>query len=160
LVTPSVLRRVPGIVFVVQSPVASPAALLAASQTFLTRYRGAVAAMPTDEFDAYKQGLIGRLLEKDKNLADRSVRYWSDLDVGFTNFDSREQIAAEIAKIDQAGFARFYDRLLELAQRQRLVIYNHGKFTEIPAGTAITDVSAFRQTAGYFETAGGSATGK
>ena len=160
LVTPSVLRRVPGIVFVVQSPVASPAALLAASQTFLTRYRAAVAAMPADEFNAYKQGLIGRLLEKDKNLADRSVRYWTDLDVGFTNFDSREQIAAEIAKIDQTGFAQFYDRLLELAQRQRLVIYNHGKFTEIPAGTAITDVSAFRQSAGYFETAAGSATGK
>ncbi len=160
LVTPSVLRRVPGVVFVVQSPVASAAALLAASQTFLTRYQAAVAAMPADEFNAYKQGLIGRLLEKDKNLADRSVRYWSDLDVGFTNFDSREQIAAEIAKIDQARFAQFYDRLLELTQQQRLVIYSRGKFTESPAGSAITDVAAFRQAAGFFETAADSPTGK
>ncbi len=116
--------------------------------------------MPADEFDAYKQGLIGRLLEKDKNLVDRSVRYWTDLDVGFTNFDSRERIAAEIAKIDQAAFMQFYDRLLGLVERQRLVIYADGKFTDVPAGTAITDVAAFRQSSGYFGDGATSATGQ
>ena len=150
LVTPSVLRRVPGIAFVVQSPVAGPGALLGASQTFLTGYRTTLAAMPGDEFTAYKQGLIGRLLEKDKNLADRSVRYWSDLDVGFTTFDSRERIAQEIEKIDQASLIVFYDRLLALVAQQRLVIYNSGRFTDLPPGTAITDVNAFRQAAGFF----------
>ncbi len=149
VVTPSVLRRVPGIIFVVQSPVAGPNKVLDASQAFLTHYRGALAAMSAEEFDAYKQGLIGRLREKDKNLFDRSLRYWSDLDVGFTSFDSREQIALQIEQIDQPEILAFYDHLLEMAQQQRLVLYSRGRFDDVPPGKAITDVGAFRQAAGF-----------
>ena len=149
LVTPSVLRRVPGIAFVVQSPVAGPNKVLDVSQSFLTHYRGELAAMSGDEYAAYKQGLIGRLRERDKNLADRSQRYWSDLDVGFTSFDSREQIAQQIELIDQPHLLAFYDHLLELVQKQRLVIYSRGKFDAVPPGTPITDVGAFRQAAGF-----------
>lgn len=149
LVTPSVLRRVPGIAFVVQSPVAGARKVLDVSQTFLTQYRKTLAEMSADEFAAYKQGLIGRLRERDKNLVDRSLRFWSDLDVGFTTFDSREQIAQQIEQIDQAQLLAFYDRLLEQAQKQRLVIYSLGKFDTAPPGTPISNVSAFRQSAGF-----------
>ncbi len=149
LVTPSVLRRVPGIAFVVQSPVAGAGKVLDVSQTFLTQYRRTLAEMSADEFTAYKQGLISRLRERDKNLVDRSLRFWSDLDVGFTTFDSREQIAQQIEQIDQAQLLAFYDRLLELAQKQRLVIYSRGKFDAVPPGTPIGDVGAFRQSAGF-----------
>ena len=148
LVTPSVLRRVPGIAFVVQSPVAGAGKVLDVSQTFLTQYRKTLAEMSADEFTAYKQGLIGRLRERDKNLADRSLRFWSDLDVGFTTFDSREQIAQQIEQIDQAQLLAFYDRLLDQAQKQRLVIYSLGKFDTSPPGEAIGDVGAFREAAG------------
>jgi len=156
LVTPSVLRRVPGIAFVVQSPVAGPNKVLDVSRSFLTHYRGALAAMSAEEFAAYKQGLIGRLRERDKNLADRSQRYWSDLDVGFTSFDSREQIAQQIELIDAPQLLAFYDHLLELVQKQRLVIYSRGKFDDLPPGTAITDVGAFRQSAGFVPATNGS----
>ncbi len=149
VVTPAVLRRTPGLAFVIQSPVAGPGKLLSATETFLTHYRAALATMPSNEFNAYKQGLISRLLEKDKNLVDRSQRYWGDLDVGFTTFDSREQIAAQIEKIDQAQLLAFYDQLLNLDQRQRLVIYSLGKFKDAPPGTAITDVATFRAAAGF-----------
>ena len=149
VVTPSVLRRTPGIAFVVQSPVAGPGKLLDASESFVTHYRGALVAMSNDEFTAYQQGLISRLREKDKNLVDRSQRYWSDLDVGFTDFDSREQIATQIERIDQARLLEFYDRLLGLEQHQRLVIYSSGKFADVPPGRPITDVGAFREAAGF-----------
>ena len=152
IVTPSVLRRVPGMVFAVQSPVTGADALLNASQSFLTHYRKALAAMSADEFNAYKQGLITRLREKDKNLAERSQRYWSDLDVGFTGFDSREQIATQIEKIDQTQIVAFYDRLLDDVAKQRLVIYSTGKFKGAPPGTAIGDIAAFRKRAGTFAT--------
>lgn len=148
VVTPSVLRRTPGMSFVVQSPVAGPDRLLKVTDSFLTHYRGALVAMSNEEFNAYKQGLISRLREKDKNLADRSQRYWSDLDVGFTTFDSREQIATQIEQIDQAAQLAFYDHLLDLEQRQRLVIYSRGKFDGTPPGKPITDVGAFRQSTG------------
>jgi secreted Zn-dependent insulinase-like peptidase len=149
VVTPSVLRRVPGMLFVVQSPVAGPNKVLDATLTFLTHYRGELAAMSGEEFTAYKQGLIGRLREKDKNLADRSQRYWSDLDVGFTAFDSREQIARQIEQIDQPQLLAFYDHLLAMAKQRRLVIYSRGRFDDVPPGTPITDVGAFRQAAGF-----------
>lgn len=150
-VTPSVLRRTPGLAFVVQSPVASARALVQATEAFLTAYRPFLADMPETEFNEYKQGLIGRLLESDKNLNDRSQRYWSDLDVGFTNFDSRMQIAAAIQSIDHATLLAFYDRLLGLEARQRLIVYNEGRFGEDPTGRPIDDVGAFRAAAGSFE---------
>jgi secreted Zn-dependent insulinase-like peptidase len=147
-VTPSVLRRTPGLAFVVQSPVSGPGALLEATKTFLDGYRGKLARTSADELSAYEQGLIGLLLEKDKNLADRSQRYWRDLDVGITSFDSREQIAARIDRIDLPALMKFYDRLLELVQTRRLVIYSAGRFHDRPPGTAVADVGAFRSAAG------------
>lgn len=152
IVTPSVLRRTPGMVFAVQSPVAGADAVLKASESFLSHYRRALVAMSPDEFNAYKQGLTTRLREKDKNLAERSQRYWSDLDVGFTTFDSREQIADQIDKIDQTQILAFYDQLLADVDKQRLVIYSRGKFKGAPPGTAIEDIAAFRKQAGTFAT--------
>jgi insulysin len=149
LLTPSVLRRTPGIAFVVQSPVAGAGTLLQLTDAFLTQYRSTLEAMPADEFSQYKQGLISRLREQDKNLVDRSQRYWSDLDVGFTDLDSRQQIAAEVEKIDKPQLLAFYDRLHELEQRRRLVIYSRGKFDDVPPGTPVGDVAAFRQAAGF-----------
>ena len=108
--------------------------------------------MSPDEFNAYKQGLITRLREKDKNLAERSQRYWSDLDVGFTDFDSREQIATQIENLDPSQIVAFYDRLLGAVAKQRLVIYSRGKFDGSPPGTAIGDIAAFRKQAGTFAT--------
>jgi secreted Zn-dependent insulinase-like peptidase len=149
-VTPSVLRRTPGLAFVVQSPVAGAKALVQATETFLANYRPVLANMQESEFNEYKQGLIGRLLESDKNLNDRSLRYWGDLDVGFTNFDSRKQIAAAIEGIDHATLLAFYDRLLGLEAHQRLIIYNAGRFGEDPTGHTIDNVGTFRAAAGSF----------
>jgi secreted Zn-dependent insulinase-like peptidase len=145
--SPAVLRRTPGIAFTVQSPVAGTDALIETSLDFLTRFRATLAAMPTEEFEANKKGLVSRLLEKDKNLAERTARYWSDLEVGFTEFDSRERIAKEIQAIDKASFIRFFDALVTRAGAQRLIVYSPGKFESKGEGTAIDDVAAFKQGA-------------
>jgi insulysin len=147
-VTPAVLRRTPGLAFVVQSPVAGANSLLTTTEQFLQDYRVELSDMSAAEFDAYKKGLIALLLERDKSLNDLSQRYWSDLDVGFTDFDSRIQIAAAIEAIDKPMLLAFYDRLLQLEASQRLVIYNRGKFDEDPPGQPIVDVGAFRAAAG------------
>jgi insulysin len=153
-VTPAVMRRTPGLAFVVQSPVVGPTSLLEITEQFLRSYRTDLAAMSDAEFDAYKQGLIALLLERDKTLSDLSQRYWSDLDVGFTDFDSRMQIAAAIEQIDKPTLLTFYDRLLTLQATRRLVIYNRGKFDEDPPGQPIEDVGTFRAAAGPAEAAG------
>jgi len=146
---PAVLRRTPGISFVVQSPVADAQSLINTTTDFLTEFRSTIAAMTPVQFDAHKQGLLTKLLEQDKNLAARGARYWADLDVGFTEFDSRERIAAQIRDIDQPGFLHFFDGLIARAGTQRLVVYSPGRFATKESadvlGVPIDDVAAFKQ---------------
>lgn len=144
--SPALLRRTPGIAFTVQSPVAGPDALLGATEKFLADYRENIATMTPEEFEAHKQSLVSKLMEKDKNLAQRGARYWSDLDLGFLEFDSREQIAAAVTALTPSQFLAFYDGLLARVGKERLVVYSEGKFDEAPPGTEIDDVAAWKRS--------------
>ncbi len=145
--SPAVLRRTPGIAFTVQSPVADADSLVTTTIDFLTAYRATVAAMTPAAFEAHKEGLLSKLLEKDKNLAARGARFWADLDVGFTDFDSRERIAEQIRAIDHARFTVFFDELIDRSRSQRLVVYSPGRFDTRPGGESIVDVAAFKLAA-------------
>lgn len=128
------LRRTPGLFFAVQSPVAGPDQLVDATEAFLGAFEETLHSMPAETFEANKQGLVTRLLENDKNLGERSERYWSDLELGFTDFDSRAQIADAVAAIDKAGYEAFFDTLRAEAENNRLVIYSPGRFGAAPDG--------------------------
>ena len=80
-----------------------------------------------------KSGLITLLTEKPKNLNERSQRYWSDLADQWHSFDSREQIAAEVANLTQADMQAFFQRLQRHLQDQRLLIFTQGRFEEVPS---------------------------
>ena len=136
MTAPWVLRTTPGLVFIVQSPVAGPDAITASTEEFLAAFRNTVQLMTQEELDAQKQGFIARLTEKDKTLFARSRRYWADLELGFESFDSREQIAQSAAEIDKDTFLAFYDRLLQVATKHRLVLYSNGQFGGSVSGAA------------------------
>jgi len=144
IATPAPLRRTPGLAFLVQSPVAGPRDLVGATEQFLEAYAATLDGMSADEFDAHKSGLVTRLLERDKNLFERSQRYWADLELGFTGFDSRQQIAEQVSVITRDEFRAFYARLLSLVENDRLVVYSGGKFEGVPAGRDIGGVDAFK----------------
>jgi secreted Zn-dependent insulinase-like peptidase len=146
IATPAPIRRTPGLAFLVQSPVAGAPALVAATERFLDGFRATIAAMSDEEFAANQRGLVTRLLERDKSLFDRSQRYWADLDLGFTTFDSRDQIAKEVESITRAEFVQFYDHLVTLVQRDRLIVYSAGKFGGAPPGRELGRVDAFKGT--------------
>src|SRR5262249_43177507 len=143
--TPALIRKTPGLAFVVQSPVAGPAALTDASLKFLNAYRNTGAALSDEEFAAQRQSLATKLTERDKNLAARGARLWSDLDLGYTTFDSRQQIAKAVLGIDKKTFLLFYDELLARAASQRLIIFSTGRFADSsPPGVDIGDVARFK----------------
>ncbi len=129
------LRRTPGLSFIVQSPVAGPDQLVAKTESFLDSFSETLQAMPDAEFEANKQGLITRLLERDQNLAQRSARFWNDLEFGFIEFDTRAQIAEAIAKIEKPEYLAFFNGLRDRAANSRLVIYSPGRFDGHPRGT-------------------------
>ena len=134
-VSPAVFERVPGITFVVQSNVAGPARINAATFAFLAQWRAALVAMSDADYTAQRAGLISRLLEKDRNLSSRSARLWTDLDDGVTTFDSRQQIAVAVATLTKADLLSFYDRLLTRLQTRRLTVLSEGKFGAAPLAT-------------------------
>ena len=146
-ITNRTMRDRGGITFIIQSPIASPAELEAATRDFLQARLPAIAEMSEDEFEQNKSGLVARLTETDKNLGQRSQRYWADLDLGVLTFDSREQIAGLVADLDKPAMLKFLQGVVRRVASQRLLIYNQGKFTEAPiAGELLTDVGSFKRS--------------
>lgn len=144
---PWVRVNTPGMVFVVQSPVASPAAIEAATSAFLNDFGERLATLTPEQFEAERAGLLSRVLESDRNLGDRSGRLWSDLESGIETFDSREQIAEAIRALTLEDMRRFHREFLQLAQTRRASTWTAGRF-ELPAaaptGRAVEGTEAFK----------------
>jgi len=141
------LRERGGLAFIVQSPVASAADLERATRDFLTSQLEALETMPETAFDSFKQGLIGRLTESDKNLNERGQRLWTDLDLGITSFDSRQQIAAEVAALGKSDVLEFLAAAAAAYPQRRLLVYSNGRFDEAPQeGPVLGNIRDFKQT--------------
>ena len=133
-----------GIAFVVQSPVASPAQIEQAVFAYLDVQAEKLAALPEAAFAGHKASLISNLTERDKNLHIRTGRLWLDLNRGFTNFDRNQQLASQVANLDQAAMTDFVRQLATKARNRRLVVYNLGKFSEGPSsGQLLQDPTFF-----------------
>lgn len=137
----------PGVFFVVQSPVASPAAVEAATLAFLEAYRERLARMPVAEFESEREGLLTRLLERDQNLNRRGGRMWRDLQDRMLDFDSRERLAEAIRQLDLATFREFYETFMSLSQTQVATLWAAGRVPDQgqrPSGEAVDDIEAFK----------------
>jgi len=143
----------PGIAFVVQSPVVSAGALTRRTQAFLETFNQRLETMDASEFEAQREGLLAKLLERDKNLADRARRLWGDLDTGITTFDSRERIAAAVRELDLETFRAFYARFRERAREAYAIPYAPGRFEggdSVPSGRPVEDVAAFKRSQDFY----------
>ncbi|MFU8815472.1 MAG: insulinase family protein [Pseudomonadales bacterium] len=147
-VSNQVLRDRSGLAFVVQSPVASAAQLERATQEFLTRHLDEIAAMPDEAFASYQRGLIARLMERDQNLRQRGQRLWTNLDLGITSFDLREQIAQAVSELTKADMQAHLTRTAARFNDDRLLVYSNGRFAEAPdGGVELGSVSEFKAAA-------------
>ena len=140
------LFKHPAMVFVVQSPVVDVGHIQTATNQFIAERRQELDAMTQEEFDGYKQGLITSLLEKDKNLGERSSRYQTDVIFQNPAFNTREQLAAVIREASLDDLKATYDRILDLDSPRRLEVYSPGqKGGTLTQGVAITDPTIFKQ---------------
>lgn len=143
----------PGVFFVVQSPVASPAALEAATLAFLASFGERLEDMSSVEFDSEREGLLTRLLERDQNLNSRGGRMWRDLQDHVLDFDSRERLAEALRELDLDSFRNFYRTFLALSETQVATLWAAGRFAgegAAPSGEAVEDVEAFKAARGSF----------
>ena len=118
-----------GNIFLIQSPVMGVSGLEAASQKFLRIYLAEWPKLSQEKFLEQKLGLMNRLTQKDKNLGERSRRYWADLENENYKFDSQQRIAAEVQSLTKSDMYVFLKKLVERISDQRLLIYSNGKFT-------------------------------
>jgi insulysin len=152
------ILHVPGIAFVVQSPNTPPVALQEKIDQFIATYADAVGRMNDQEFMKHKQGILSRILEKDRNLQARSNRYWSDIDEKRYSFDEHERLANAVRDIDRQALQRYYHELLLGKQRRRLVVLssgtNHGGILAAGADAGrvihIRDITTFKQQQSSF----------
>ncbi len=136
-----------GLTFIIQSPVASPGELETATITFMEAQLAMFETMSDEAFAQQKAGLISRLTERDKNLRDRTIRYWIDLDLNVTSFDSRQQIAAIVESLSKAEMAEYLDGVVEKLTTARILVYSNGKFESEPTlGRQLDGASAFKNS--------------
>lgn len=138
------IEDVPGMRFYVQSSNAGVPDLLSLTREFVQRFDAEVLPeMPAATFEEYRQGLITRLRERDKNPGERSSRLWSDLVDDQLDFDTRERIARELEALTPADLRDFHAEFMALMNRQGLIVHTWGKFGpgEVP-GTPINAATA------------------
>ncbi len=139
------LRDRGALVFIIQSPVASPADLEAATLAFMETELPKVAALDDAAFEQFKAGLVSRLTERAKNLRERSARYLADLDAEVTTFDSQERIAAIVSTLTLEDVTAYLTETMGRLEDARLLIYNRGRFDTVPTlGRQLDDSSALQ----------------
>lgn len=105
-------QTVPGLIFLAQSPKASPEHILRSSETFFQDYQKVLANMSAAELDNFKQGLITLLEEKPQNMGDKFSKNWQEISIGRTHFDTNAAIAAEVAKLTLSDVQALYQQAL------------------------------------------------
>ena len=139
------LNGLAGLTFIAQSPVASPSHLYEETRKFLEDQIKGFSSMSTEEFEQHKAGLVSRLTESDKNLNDRSSRYWSDITLGFTILNSEEQISQHVKTMTKEEFQDYLFGVRDNLDKKSILIFSTGKFGESPShATSIIDPNIFK----------------
>jgi len=130
--TPYPQRDVPALAFIVQSPKSAPQEILDQSLKFFTDYQQTLNAMSDEEFANYRQGLITLLTEKPKNMNEKAVRFWRDIDSERWTFDTTDAIAAEVEKLTKEDISGLYSTAVLNKENPWLIITQGGAISGWP----------------------------
>jgi secreted Zn-dependent insulinase-like peptidase len=141
------VKDAPGILFILQSPVISAIEIEKRIQQFIINFKVTFQAMPDNEFENYKSGLITHLLEKDKSLQKSSYRNWLEIDRENTNFDTKERIAEAIKLIDKNDLLAAYTKQLMTEPRlfRSYALGTQFSNVDFSEKNLILDITKFKQ---------------
>jgi secreted Zn-dependent insulinase-like peptidase len=142
---------VPGMIFLVQSPVAGPAQLQQQIELYLQQRKEQLAAVSEEEFMRHRDSLLSRLSEAPQNLSEQADRYWQDIGQGYFQFDSRQQLIAAMTALTYPQWQAFFTEDV-LDNPRRIVIYTRGKFTDQApiSGESIEDIGEFKLQQSFY----------
>ncbi len=141
------MKDVPGIIYILQSPVISAPEIDHRFMSFIDTYQKELEQISIEDLEAYKAGLITRLLEKDKSLRKRSARNWLEIDRDNQNFDTKELIATAVRKIDKSRLIKVYqDWLIDKPRKFRsYALGNQFINDDFTDHSLIIDTDAFKR---------------
>ena len=151
---PLEILEVPGLLFSVQSPTHAPPEINRLINQFLKEFGEILAQMEAPEFNRIKQGLVDRILTREQNLAQRTGRYWREIDRRQFHFDSRRRAAEAIQNLAKAEVVAYFQQVIQ-NQPHKLMVQSPGRRagTDLVAGAGYAPVNGaaqFRQTAQSF----------
>ncbi len=121
--TPYPMLEQTGLAFIVQSDKTSSQYLLSETERFMQSFELQLLDMSEDAFNAHKQGLIQRLLEKPKNLREKTNDYWREIDRENHDFNTAQKIADEVEKITKEALHQYYEKHVLNPQSRRLLLH-------------------------------------
>jgi len=108
--TPMTLLEAPALAFNVQSPNTTAENIVSAIEGFIGTASNTLNTLDEATLNSHKRALIGKIMEKDLRLSQRSNRYWREIDRENFKFDTREQLVAAIKAIDLVYLNESYQR--------------------------------------------------
>lgn len=136
---------VPGLSFVLQSPVSSGEALELRIRFFLRTFDDRLQRFSETEFATYRDNLLGRLEAPPKSLHDVVQSQWQNIRMGYLESDRRQQIAEAVREITLSEFRSWYrDRFLSPEARQ-LSLLLEGQVHAINPDWQSREAASFRR---------------
>jgi secreted Zn-dependent insulinase-like peptidase len=150
--TPYPVRDVPGLVFLVQSPVAGPQKLADAYREFLQVWSAQDEASLRKLFDGHRAALANRLAEAPKNQNEQFERFWQDLVNADITFDTREQLLAEVQRLSFEEWLALFRRDVIAPDGHALWLAIDGKFGDekLRTGKPVGDLDRFKARQTYY----------
>lgn len=134
--------NVPGLVLLIQSPVADAAALEKAMEEYM---QGVLPALDEPQFERHKEALVSDILRPDKNIRERADYYWRAITGRRLDFQGRQHLADAVLALSLDDWSEYY-RLSFLGERHSLQVVTAGKWGVFPesAGTAYDSAAAIK----------------
>lgn len=120
--------EVPGLVMLVQSPVADAPTVANAMSVFLNAVDG---ELTEAQFERHKVALISDISKPDKNLGERAAFYWRSILKKRTDFASRRELAAAVEALTLADWRAYFQKVF-IEQPRALQVVSAGRWGKLP----------------------------
>ena len=109
---PMHIQRVPGISFIIQSPVASEHQLQLEFKRFSRQFALTIQNLTEDDLLVHKRALLVNLEDDPENLSDLTARSLKAISLGYYDFDFRQRLAQAIKAVNIDDIRQAYSRLV------------------------------------------------
>ena len=146
------VRDVPGIFFLVQSPVVGAGAIQQEIKHYLKAQLAVADAMTDEQFERQRNALIVRLSEQPKNLWERADLYWQNIGQHYFQFDMKQQLIVALESLTLEQWKSLFRQQLTTMHRA-MWIYARGKFDDESriTGKRVENLNAFKQSVPYYQ---------